>query len=779
MRIEMFHTVKVLILTALIHSAALGADAPGTSTLQPTGAMPAKEELRRMQAACDYRAIVEAYVNHMIQSGRDRYGKIQSPLFVSVMDRKTGKVFQGLKHFPYPHVITRPFAPGLRRDHKMRPYDRTYSGGNPLEDLPLYELLYRLSELSGDTRFAREADASIAWFLDNAQSPVTGLYAWGSHMYWDVYRDLPIYAETGSPNGGYGGHEYLYVWPYWEGHAEALRKFAHGLWKNQIADQKSGRFSRHAGYEKRSVAVGFEFPQTGACYIDIWAREYGRSGDPEMKLAIETLLKLYRSMRDPKTGAMSWCTADGGDRREVTCVPLNLFMANTVQDAAMFVESRDKDLAGQMRAFAREVDDEYLSNDYDKILDVDGKGILIWYTLADRQPMPRDMHVPPPGFENAAIGYPLKTSDGMSAASLSYLAPWFVNRSYAEVALLLLGRCQRSDEQYKPLYRRAVVETADVYMTLEPEVQFVIYPDDLAYVVKLLREVFRLTDNPAYLHRADRMMKLAVRLLFDDVSPLPKISHFDDWYESSLKNGSSVEILRQMLELSLDLAAMSPEQRKVQELQTGVEWVVPGNLGAGQDSAPIFEGDFRKASAAGLARLWDGKGLSRESRDVVLRYGSRDDRGLYLSLSEGSFTTNGMNGPVWNIGFSDVINHIPSAAEADAINGRPNEFTGKRMAASHIEDAGFKDVVKQVAVVIRNGSDVPCEISVSATLHDTYHDNGVAKCIHRLNPGEQGLFVLGAGSSKWIRRLMISGDRNQASLQVQQVAFILAPRNQL
>jgi hypothetical protein len=201
----------------------------------------------------NYTAIAAAYADYMIEHGRDRYGKVHSPLFVSAMDRKTVTVFEHGNVF-YPHVIAKPYAPGLRRDHKMRPTDRTYSGGNPMEDVPLYNLLYRLTELTGQQRYAEEADKSIAWFLENGQSPVTGLYCWGSHMYWDVHKDQPIYANTGSPDGGYGGHEYGndHVWSRWEQNPEALTRFAHGIWEHQITDQKTGRFSRHADYHQHN-----------------------------------------------------------------------------------------------------------------------------------------------------------------------------------------------------------------------------------------------------------------------------------------------------------------------------------------------------------------------------------------------------------------------------------------------------------------------------------------------------------------------------------------------
>jgi hypothetical protein len=70
-------------------------------------------------------------------------------------------------------------------------------------------------------------------------------------------------------------------------------------------------------------------------------------------------------------------------------------------------------------------------------------------------------------------------------------------------------------------------------------------------------------------------------------------------------------------------------------------------------------------------------------------------------------------------------------------------------------------------------------ISVTGTLNDTCHDNGTAACEKRLGPGEQGLFILAASPLKWLRRLKISSDDGQCVLCLQELAFVLVPRNQL
>ena len=682
---------------------------------------------RKALASDDYAAIAKAYADYMIEYGRDRYGKVHSPVFVSILNRKSATVPKGA---PYPHVITKPYAPGLRRDHKMRPHDRTGAGANPLQDLPLYGLLYRLTELTGKKRYAEEADKSIAWFLENAQSPATGLYAWGSHVFWNVHTE-----QAG------GWHEYNYVWPYWDRHPEALKRFAHGLWNHQITDQRTGRFSRHAVYQTHGPGgEAFEFPQCGSCFMDIWAREYGRSGDATSKQALETLLKMYRSLRHPKTGAMSWCSANGRGRRENASITMNLYMAVYLQDAAGHVEKRDPELAEDMRTFVRFMEDEYLSNDYDELFDVAVKGILTVRKVARPDCVWPDVFSAPEGVD-ASVGYSLKTLDGKPAASLAYLTPWFPGRSYAEFAILLKKRHVRCEEKHKATYRRILLDTAGIYMTIGPEVQFAQYPDNVSDVVELLRYVYKLTDDVAYLHRADQMMRMGLRLFFDETSPLPKITNFDDWYESSLKNESSVEILRQMLELSLDLEKL-PETRR---------------------AAPLVAAEARDGA-------WHAR-LDGATPDAMLQYGSEHQHGLYLSQRRGEGRR--------QISLSDVITRIPTVEEADKLNGRMKKFTGKAGEISRIAYGGFKAVPRRVELVIRNTGKKAARVQVTANLHDTYHDNGQARCEKTLKPGEEGSFALAAPALKWIRSLSIAGETKDAVLRLERFAFTVAPRSKL
>jgi hypothetical protein len=103
-----------------------------------------------------YFLMVKKYVEFMIVNGRDRYGKEHSPLFATVLDRKTGNAYKS----------NPPKAP-----KGIRERDRTYRGANPSRQNGLYSLMYELSKITGDKRYAEEADKGIAWFWNNCQMP--------------------------------------------------------------------------------------------------------------------------------------------------------------------------------------------------------------------------------------------------------------------------------------------------------------------------------------------------------------------------------------------------------------------------------------------------------------------------------------------------------------------------------------------------------------------------------------------------------------------------------
>jgi len=236
-------------------------------------------------------------------------------------------------------------------------------------------------------------------------------------------------------------------------------------------------------------------------------------------------------------------------------------------------------------------------------------------------------------------------------------------------------------------------------------------------------------------------MRLGIQLFVDDTSPLPEITNCDDWYKSSANNGSSVEIFRQMMELSGDLKALPKAKRTTPQVV-----------------------------AEKCSGLWKAK-LDDSRSDMIIKYGPEKQHELYLSQAKSPNTR--------HINLSDTITRIPTTAEADKINGRMKKFTGKGHTTTSIAYGGFKDVPRQVELVIRNVGRKAARVRVEAILHDTYHDNGQEQCAKTLKPGEQGSFTLKAPSLKWIRRLSITSDKGSGDLEIEQFAFEMTPRNKL
>lgn len=124
----------------------------------------------------NYLIRVQAYADEMIAHGRDRYGEISSPLFASALDRETMEIA---------NVDVFGSIDGIRET------DRSLRGSNPLWEIGLYEILYELTSITKDPKYADEADRTIAFFFDNCQSENTGLMAWGS-IYFGILKQKNV-----------------------------------------------------------------------------------------------------------------------------------------------------------------------------------------------------------------------------------------------------------------------------------------------------------------------------------------------------------------------------------------------------------------------------------------------------------------------------------------------------------------------------------------------------------------------------------------------------------
>jgi hypothetical protein len=229
--------------------------------------------------------VVQGYADAMIEKGRDTYGPQKSLLFLSAFDRHAMKP-----------LTTRPASPGgVRRGDRSGPAWTHLTGANPQLDQNLLRILYTLTEITGDRKYADAADHEIRWFFENTPSPVTNLFPWGEHLSWETTKDGVV------SGGDEYMHEFARPWTLWdrcwELAPEPCKKFALGLWEHQIANHKTGGFDRHAPYFEHGPVDGKDFARHAGFYIQTWGYAFKHTKDPVFLQAIEVLLGRFEKQR--------------------------------------------------------------------------------------------------------------------------------------------------------------------------------------------------------------------------------------------------------------------------------------------------------------------------------------------------------------------------------------------------------------------------------------------------------------------------------------------------
>jgi len=242
-------------------------------------------------AQSSYLDVVRRYADTMIDRGRDNFGPVKSGLLLSALDRTT---LSPLKIRPAPPA-------GVRRgDRSGQPWS-AMTGANPHLDENLVRILYTLTQITGDSKYAKVADEELTWFFKNTLSSKTDLLPWGEHLSWDCVADKPI------SGGEEAMHEFARPWVLWdrcfELAPEESRRFALGLWNHQIANHKTGGFDRHAPYFENGPVDGKDFPRHAGFYILTWAHAYRHTQDVTFLSAIEALLARFERKRIQKDGS--------------------------------------------------------------------------------------------------------------------------------------------------------------------------------------------------------------------------------------------------------------------------------------------------------------------------------------------------------------------------------------------------------------------------------------------------------------------------------------------
>jgi len=427
----------------------------------------------------NYLELVKAYADTLLEHGRDKYGSVHSPLIASTLDRRTLSL------------------PGERPPNikGIRNGDRATTGSNVFHDQDLYQILYALSKITGDARYAKQADKTLKWFFEHCQSPVTGLMAWGEHLSWGFKEDKVA-------GRGDGPHEFYGPWVLWERSfvlaPQACTKFARGLWDHQIHEH-SGEFSRHAKWASHGTGVGNGYPRHGGFYIATWAYAYQKTKDPVYLKAIETVVDHFERTSSKETGAIPCCTTPS--RINIMWPESNLSLAVDLWDGAGKVP---KALAQKMRQRAFKTDKVYLS-------------------------LAHDFSPPGKGFVAGADVHTLQRLTSGPWTDTAVWATGYGKATDAQVAMLCFLRYQQVK---MPGYKKLVLDAASRYLYTEPDLSITLYPGSMADAIFLMLACYKLTGMEYYLERADHFAQQAVKIFFDGTCPLPKASSKHEHYET-------------------------------------------------------------------------------------------------------------------------------------------------------------------------------------------------------------------------------------------------------
>ncbi len=419
--------------------------------------------------AVDYLGIVRAYADAMISQGRDVYGSRQSPLFAEALDRGTMRMLEG-EALKQVEAIPRELW-------GVRPHDRMLAGGNPQHCENLYQILYALADLTGESRYSSEADRSLKFCFEKCQSAATGLFWWGEHAGWDFRTEGRIDKPVGNI------HEFYRPWVLWERSwrlaPEACRRFAAGLWEHQIGDHKTGDFSRHARIDAHGPDTEAPYARHGGFYIETWATAYAKTGDETFLRAIESVLDGLERARLHEGGYLT-----GGSKRKGGRRAYDLSLAVSLAGAAPHVPTP---LAAKMRE-AASANDEVFTKAHAGV----GSSNL---------------------WSNAYGGSPLAGEANV----------WMLRYRQVELAV----------------YRRAVLAAAGVYCDSPIQLTEPLWPGTMGSAILLVLNAHELSGDKKYLAAAEQFAQEGIRLFLTGDCPLPRASHLHDHYEA-VTNGDTL-----------------------------------------------------------------------------------------------------------------------------------------------------------------------------------------------------------------------------------------------
>ncbi len=242
------------------------------------------------------RHYVQACLDALLDHGRDAYGSISSPLVMAVLDADL------LVSPAHPQQ----FDALVRLEERI--HRRAERGSNLWYDQPLLRAMYRMSELTGEPRYAEAADQYVHYFFNHCSKGadareiyLNGMPCWGTHVFWDCYEDRP--AGDGDGNGP---HEILVFDADWDAmyrvHPQGVKRTIDGIWEHHIVDKTTGLHNRHDDKQQ-----GCDFAFSGGSFLKAFAFMYHATRDPEYLQRARTVAGWHFNNRHPETDLTADC----------------------------------------------------------------------------------------------------------------------------------------------------------------------------------------------------------------------------------------------------------------------------------------------------------------------------------------------------------------------------------------------------------------------------------------------------------------------------------------
>lgn len=493
----------VLIITSLISlpNHTLADDVAGSTNVEEKGAS-AGNSVTEQAADSESRFlnVVRRTVDVILENGRDTYGDQHSEMIISVLDRKNGKPIRRLPQPPQ----------GVRHSDRVGP-----GGSNTNLQQDLYRTMWHLSRLTSDPRYEQATRAALQDFILITQHPDTGFLAWGEHLYWNCLEDR---LGDLDPNKTHEPKKkFIYFDLLYDLEPERTLKYAHGLWDHQIADQKTGNFSRHAKYDRHDPRRDYDFAKEGGYFIDTWSRAYEATQEEEFATAVRVLTQRYLN----RMSSLGHLSLDSTTRPEWFQTSPSLYAVALSAECTDAADRMDGKSALLLRQLASAQDKAFLSMPHRP--DDSERGFVSYADTESGQPKPVEA----------------KQSDGFSRHwGLGYGV-----HSTAMIALLCNTRQQQlGDSEPSEEYSRLVVDAATLYLTEQPDpAADDLWAGEYGTVIFTLLAAHRTSHESRFLDRAIALADEAVRIFWDKDRPLPRASSKTDYYD--VVTGSDTLIL--------------------------------------------------------------------------------------------------------------------------------------------------------------------------------------------------------------------------------------------